>query len=70
MHTYHISLLMLLAYLQIPTKCNSVPPIYFGLEDNGIFKLSMLFISFQGSAVEVIRQYNSSLSKAKAYVAN
>lgn len=70
MHTYRISLLMLLAYLQILTKCNSVLPIYFRLEDNGVFKLSVLFISFQGCAMEVIRQYNSSLSKAKAYVAN
>lgn len=45
-------------------------PIYFGLEDNGISKLRVLVISFQGSAVAVIRQYNSSLNKAKAYVAN
>lgn len=44
--------------------------IYFGLQDNGIFKLSVLAISCQGSAVAVIRRRNGSPSKAKAYAAN
>lgn len=44
--------------------------VYFGLQDNGISKLRVLVISFHGSAVAVIRQYNSSLSRKRAYVAN
>lgn len=48
-----------------PHKCSSVLPIYFWRGDNGIFKLNMLFIPFQGSAVEVMEQYNSFLRKGK-----
>lgn len=51
--------------MQILTKCNSVLPIYFGREDNGVLKQNVLFISSRGSAVEVIRQYNSSMRKGK-----
>lgn len=33
--------------------------------DNGIFKLNVLFIPFQGSAAQVMEQYNSFLRKGK-----
>lgn len=46
-----------------PHKCSSVLPIYFQRGDNGIFKLNMLFIPSQGSAMEVMEQYNSFLRK-------
>lgn len=35
----------------------------FQYGDNGIFKLNLLFIPFQGSAAEVMEQYNSFLRK-------
>lgn len=37
----------------------------FQRRDKGIFELNMLFIPFQGSAAEVMEQYNSFLRKGK-----